>query len=604
MCGIVGYVGKQSARLADELIEALVPLEYRGYDSAGVAVLGAEGLAVVKAVGGLDALREKARGRRLAGGMGMAHTRWATHGAPDEAHAHPHVTPDGRLALILNGIVENDAALRRELGVAGVRFATGNDGETLLRWIEAHLTPGVELARGVQQALAHVEGNYAVCILHVEHPDVLVAAKRHSPLAVARGARGAYVASDAAALGDAVDEIYHLIDGDVLALRAGDAEILGSGRQTSAPAWVARPALRETPHRAGFETFTLKEIHEQPEAVARSVDAALAAAPLPAGLVAGLDRVVLAACGSAWHAAAVGAQLIERMARVPAVAMIASELRTADPVLTERTLVVAVSQSGETADTLACVKQAKAAGAFTLAVCNVDGSAIVREADAKRLLACGPEVGVASTKAYTAMLVQVAFLALELARARAVASEALVAEHVAAARELPGLLSRGLLAAPRIAALAAELATHQSFVFIGRGLAHAGACEGALKLRELTYVNAEGYAAGELKHGSIALIGPGHPVLAVAPRASTTPKILGNVQEVKARGAFVVGIVTEGDSETAALCDRALAIPATAAAFVPVLTALPLQLFAYEMAKRLGRNVDRPRNLAKSVTVE
>lgn len=604
MCGIVGYVGPQRPDLAPFLLTALATLEYRGYDSAGIAVLDSRGLSVAKSIGGLANLSAKTCAFP-AGSAGFAHTRWATHGAATEANAHPHVTPDGRLALVLNGIVENDAALRKVLAARGVVLTTGNDTETLLRWIEAHLENAIptpeDLEVAVKKAFVAVTGNIAFAVLHVARPETMIVAKRGSPLAVAlaKNGRGLFVASDAAAVRDVADHVHYLEDGDILRLTAG----VEPTRQ-----FAEMDAAIIAPTKEGFESYTLKEIHEQPRVLVDVVQAALAKTLLERGLtletVSALDRVVLVACGSAYFAASAAKALIERHARLPAEAAIASELRLGDPVLTPRTLVVAVSQSGETADTLACLKMAKAAGAPTLAVCNVAASSIAREASAFWPLACGPEVGVASTKAYAAMLVQLAFLSFELGLLRGTVPPVVAAELASAARELPSLVARALQLAPRIEERARQWRDKRGILFLGRHLFHQAACEGALKLRELAYLHAEGYAAGELKHGSIALVEPGMPVIAIAPRGATAAKMASSIHEVKARGAHVLGIVTEGDGDVAGLCDEVWAVPATMEALLPVVVAVPLHLFAYGFARELGRPIDRPRNLAKSVTVE
>ena len=599
MCGIIGYVGAERADLSTALLAALARLEYRGYDSAGLALLDRDGkLELVKAVGGIAALVRKAEGLRGPAVSGLAHTRWATHGAATEANAHPHVTPDGRLALVLNGIVENDAALRKELAVRGVTLKTANDAETLLRWIEAH-DPQADLEKALKQALSGVIGNFAVVVAHAAHPAALGVARRGSPLAVARTEGGYFVVSDAAAVAGVADHICHLREGAVLVLTPAPRVDLVF---TPIAAGLAPPTME------GFESFTLKEIHEQPQTLARALDSSLARSLPERGLaldkIRALDRVILVGCGSAYFAACAAKLLIERHARLPADAAIASELRLGDPLLGARTLVVAVSQSGETADTLACLKIAQAAGSPTIAFCNVEASTMAREAHAMWPLSCGTEIGVASTKAYTAMLLQLSFLAFELGTLRGCVPLAIGAELALAARELPGHVAKTLLQFSKIERLAHAWKDRQSFLFIGRHLFHQSACEGALKLRELAYVNAEGYAAGELKHGSIALIDAGHPVIAVAPRGPTAAKMSSSIHEVKARGARVLGIITEGDTDTAALCDEVVEIPATMEALTPILAAIPLQILSFSFAKALGRPIDRPRNLAKSVTVE
>ena len=610
MCGIVGYVGGRQA--ADVILDGLSRLEYRGYDSAGLVALdaGPDGrrLAAVKRAGKLQVLKDAVADGLPTGGLGLGHTRWATHGRPNDVNAHPHLSEDGRLAVIHNGIIENYQALKRELSSRGHVFASETDTEVLVHLIEERYAVLGDLPEAVRSALTRVEGAYALVVTHVDH-DLLVAARNTSPLVIGLGEGETYLASDVPALLPYTREVVYLLDGDVAVLRAGEVTITDlSGRpverESTTVEWDAEAA-----EKAGYPHYMLKEIYEQPTVLQNTLFGRFTGDGLDVDLGLGLDptaidRVVITAAGTASYAGMVGQALIERLARLPATTVVSSEFRYSDPVVDGRTLVVAVSQSGETIDTLEAVREARRRGARTLAVLNVKGSSLSREVDDVLYIHAGPEIGVASTKAYTAMVAAFSLLALWLGRARGTVADDLARELVRGMRELPKLVERALRCREEVARIAQGLLGARSALYLGRGVNVATAMEGALKLKEISYVHAEAYPTGEMKHGPIALIDETMPVIAVATASALYDKTVSNLQEVKARDGRLIVVANEGDERVREHADEVIYVPATHELLSPVVNVVPLQLLAYEVASRLGRDVDQPRNLAKSVTVE
>ncbi len=608
MCGIVGYVGRRDASAI--VLEALKRLEYRGYDSAGLAVVGNGGIAVVKAAGRISVLEQRLDGRLPTGSLAIGHTRWATHGMPSDANAHPHVDCSGTIALVHNGIIENAGPLRDGLVARGHQFSSETDTEVLVHLIEEHYSGSLELA--VAAALKQVEGAYGIAVVSAREPEVLVAARHGSPLLVGIGEGEHWVASDAAALLRHTRSVVYLDDGEIAVVspwehRITDLETEPVEKVISTVDWDDQAA-----ERGGYRHFMLKEIMEQPDSVRMSLrgrllqeegSARLGGLGLSDEELLKIDRIVLTACGTSWHAALIGEYMLEELARIPVEVEYASEFRYRNPLVDERTLVIAISQSGETADTLAAVREAKRRGARTLGIVNVVGSTIAREVEGGIYLHAGPEIGVASTKAFTSQIVALMLLTLRLGRLRSL-SVLQGREIVRSLIKLPEQVAEVLKAAPQVEQITAAFARAPNALYLGRGYNFPVALEGALKLKEISYVHAEGYPAAEMKHGPIALIDELMPVVFVAPQDAVYPKIVSNVHEVKARKGRVIAVVTEGDREIAELADYMITIPATIDPLTPVLSVIPLQLFAYYIAVRRGCDVDRPRNLAKSVTVE
>ncbi len=609
MCGIVGYTGPAAA--TQILLAGLARLEYRGYDSAGLAVHDGARLNILKREGRLAALRAAVTESPLPGTAGIGHNRWATHGAPTESNAHPQTDCSGGIAVVHNGIIENDRALRRELIAGGHTFRSETDTEVFAHLIEDELTRGAaDLAEAVRRALARAQGAWAIAVASAREPGRIVAARRDSPLVLGAGVGEWLVASDVAALLDRTRRVVWLDDGEVAELSPAGAIIRRADGSPRPAEIVDVDWSLETAERGGFETFMRKEIAEQPEALRRIVGA-LAAVPAGTDGFAGLrldpararafTRAYLVGCGTAWHAALCTRDLFERCTGLPAQAEVASEFRYRGPALDAATLVVAVTQSGETADTLGALRLARRAGATVIAVCNVVGSSAAREADTTLLTLAGPEIGVAATKSYLNQIVALAGLCAHLGALRGVAGAAATLEGVP---ELPGAVEAVLAAEDRIRAIAHRHAEADGMIFLGRGPNVATAFEGALKTKELAYLHAEGYPAGEMKHGPIALIHSGLPVVVIAPAGATRDKIASNIREVAARGGRVVALTTAGDAELAGFSEDVIGIPATSEHLSPVVAAVPLQLLAYHLARERGCDIDNPRNLAKSVTVE
>jgi glucosamine--fructose-6-phosphate aminotransferase (isomerizing) len=592
------------------LLEGLARLEYRGYDSAGVALVQEGGLMVERVAGRVSSLREHIAPRNLEAFLGIAHTRWATHGVPNQANAHPHIDCGGTVALVHNGIIENAGTLREALKERGHTFRSDTDTEVLSHLIEQFYRGS--LVDAVAAALQEVEGAYGIAVISEREPDALVAARNGSPLLIGVGDGEQFVASDAAAVLEHTRTVVYLDDGEIAVLRPGGHQVLDLDSTE-----IDKPSVEldwdlGTIERGGHPHFMLKEILEQPESLETALSGRLLEEEGTAKLsglnmtdkeLLSIERIVLTACGTSWHSALIGEYVLEELARIPVEVEYASELRYRNAVLDDKTLVIGISQSGETADTLAALREAKHRGARTVGIVNVVGSTIAREVDGGIYIHAGPEIGVASTKAFTSQIIALVLFTLRLGRLRAL-SVLQGREIVQALKRLPEQVELVLKGAPRVSRLAETFMRAQNALYLGRGYNFPVALEGALKLKEISYIHAEGYPAAEMKHGPIALIDEFMPVIFVAPRDAVHSKIVSNLEEVRARGGKVLAVVTEGDEVITALADHTLTIPETMDFLSPVLTVLPLQLFAYYTAVRRGCDVDRPRNLAKSVTVE
>jgi glucosamine--fructose-6-phosphate aminotransferase (isomerizing) len=612
MCGIVGYIGERSA--VEIIVEALKRLEYRGYDSAGVAVAGPTGLQVRRAAGKIKVLEGLLRERPLQGTVGVGHTRWATHGRPTDENAHPHTDGSGTLVVVHNGIIENYLPIKERLQGLGHRFTSETDTEVIAHLIESHFRETPRLDEAVRRACKELAGSYAIAVLSARAPDRLVAAKHGAgSVVVGLGHEETFIASDIPAILSHTRDVVVLEDDEVAAVTRHGVEITqldGAPVERRPTRILWDPILAE---KGGYRHFMLKEIYEQPRAVADTMrgrvqpeggTVILPDVALDPEVVQGIQRLVLVACGTSYHAAIVTRFLLERLAGLPAEADLGSEFRYRDAVVGPETLIVALSQSGETADTLGAVKAARAKGAPVVAITNVVGSALSRESTGVLYTHAGPEIGVASSKTFTATMAAGYLLALWLGRRRGTLLAEECRKQIQGLLELPRLMEQTLEAEPQIAELAKELARYRNFLFLGRGIQYPLALEGALKLKELSYLHAEGYPAGEMKHGPIALIDEAMPVIALAPRDGSFDRMMSNMEEVRARDGRLIAVGHAGDRELAAKAHVVLTIPPSADLLAPLLMAIPLQLLAYHVAVRLGRDVDQPRNLAKSVTVE
>ncbi|MDP9295407.1 MAG: glutamine--fructose-6-phosphate transaminase (isomerizing) [Actinomycetota bacterium] len=612
MCGIVGYVGPEEA--LPILLDGLRRLGYRGYDSAGVGVIGAAQqtleLSVVKRAGKLDRLEEALESTSAAGTTGLGHTRWATHGEPTDANAHPHLDCTGRTAVIHNGIIENFTGLRARLTKEGHTFASDTDTECIAHLLEEHMEEG--LVGAVRSAVRELEGAYAIVALSVDEPGLIVGAKVSSPLVVGLGERENLLASDIPAVLPRTRTVIPVEENQVVEVRAASVRISTFDGVEIEPEPMTIDWDVERAEKGGYDDFMLKEIHEQPAAIRDTlvgrVDPVdyitLDELRLSEGLLRDVDRVFIVACGTAYHAGLVAKYAIEHWTRLPVEIEIASEFRYRDPVLDANSLTLAVSQSGETIDTLEAARHAARQRSRVIAITNTVGSSIAREADGVLYTHAGPEIGVAATKTFATQMVALHLVALFLAQVRGTMFPEEVAEVLDRMRELPAQVETALRLDDQVRTLARRFAGVRDLFFIGRHTGYPAALEGALKLKEISYVHAEAYPAGELKHGPIALVEPGTPIVAVATECHVYRKILSNIQEVRARGAEVVAVATEGDEEIGDVAQHVLFVPRTPELLAPVVVSVPLQLFAYEMAKERGCDVDQPRNLAKSVTVE
>ncbi len=615
MCGIVGYIGKKPA--APLLVDGLRRLEYRGYDSAGVSVLHDGRLQTRKKAGRIDALAALLAEQPVTGSLGISHTRWATHGLPTDVNSHPHLDASGKIALVHNGVIENYQELKRSLAARGHVFASATDTEVLAhligRFYADGKTPGEQgLMNALRAALKQVTGTYGLAILCSDCPGSLLGARRGSPLVVGIGKDEHFLASDVNAIVAHTREVVYLTDGDLVILRAGDFEV------SRLDDHKAKVEIRRIEHDAGevekgdFPHYMFKEIFEQPQTMRNALrgrfdrenaSAVLGGLNMTGAELRGMERVLIAACGTSWHAALVGKYLIEEIARIPCEVDYASEFRYRNPPLGRNTLFLAITQSGETADTLAALREAKRKGVRALGICNVVGSTIAREADGGVYLHAGPEIGVASTKAFTSQVTVLALLALHLGRLHhlsALDGASLIRELEA----IPDKIGKILLQSDHIRTIAARYQEATSFLYLGRKFNYPVALEGALKLKEISYIHAEGYPAAEMKHGPIALVDEKTPSVFICPRDALYEKTMSNLEEIRARSGPVIVVGTEGDRELAAKVDGFIEIPAAPDALIPLLANVPLQLLAYHMAVLRGCDVDKPRNLAKSVTVE
>ncbi|MEM1125611.1 MAG: glutamine--fructose-6-phosphate transaminase (isomerizing) [Bacteroidota bacterium] len=610
MCGIIGYVGAKQA--ADILVNGLKRLEYRGYDSAGVAVLNGHGLQTRRVAGRVAELEAALEAQPAPGATGIAHTRWATHGPPTERNAHPHLDASGRIALVHNGIIENHAALRTYLEEQGVVFHSETDTEVLVHLVGLLYHDLGDLLEAVRNALREVVGTYGVAVVSADEPGTLVAARRGSPLIVGLGEDEFLIASDGNALVEHTRQVIYLKDHEIVRLGPDGMTLSTIDAEPVAPAVEELETTLEQIELAGYEHHMLKEIDEQPEALRTTLRGRidLRKGRVHLGGLVGLEselarcrRLLLTGCGTAWHAALVGEYLFEELVRVPTEVEYASELRYRNPIIEEGTLGLVISQSGETADTLAALEEIQTKGATALGIVNVVGSTIARETDAGVYLRVGPEIGVASTKAFTAQLAVLTLLAVDMGRRRHL-SPARTAVLLDALRAIPDQVEVALQLKDQVRALVEQLVERDNWLYLGRGVNYPVALEGALKLKEISYIHAEGLPAAEMKHGPIALIDAGMPVVVVAPQDHLTDKVRSNIEEIRSRRGRVVAIATEGDHEIAAIADDVLTVPRTLPLLSPFLTTIPLQLIAYYAALIRGHDVDKPRNLAKSVTVE
>ena len=612
MCGIVGYIGSREA--SDLLIRGLRRLEYRGYDSAGVAVVNGS-LDVRKKEGKVDELAKLLESRPVEGTVGVGHTRWATHGPPSDCNAHPHTASDGSFAIIHNGIIENYASIKKRLVEKGYEFTSDTDTEVLAFFIEDVVRDtNLDFAEAVRQALTQVDGAYGIVAIHRDEPDQLVVARNGSPLLLGIGDGEYFVGSDASPFIEFTKNVVYLSDGEMAVVRRDGYEVFEiEGKPVSKKVHELEWDLEEI-EKGGYDHFMLKEIMEQPESIAdamrgrvRPQEGRIKLGGLEAVLprLVKAQRIVICACGTSWHAGLVGEYLIERLARVNVEVEYASEFRYRDPVLDpERDVVVVISQSGETADTLAAVRQAHDAGVLAIGLVNAVGSTIARETDAGVYLHAGPEIGVASTKAFTAQVAVLAQLALLLGHERGVLSDDQLKTHTDALAAIPDQIRSVLEDGEPLRQMARDFRFASNFLYLGRGVNFPVALEGALKLKEISYIHAEGYPAAEMKHGPIALIDPFMPVVFIATRDATYDKVVSNIEETAARGGTIIAITDEGNDGLSDLAEYVVEVPKTLDAFEPLLTVIPLQLLSYHIAVMRGCNVDQPRNLAKSVTVE
>ncbi|NVK27240.1 MAG: glutamine--fructose-6-phosphate transaminase (isomerizing) [Flavobacteriia bacterium] len=614
MCGIVGYIGPKDAYPI--LIKGLQRLEYRGYDSAGVALLDDGNLHLYKKKGKVSDLEGEAAGKNQNGHLGIGHTRWATHGPPSDNNSHPHVSNNGEIALIHNGIIENYSALKEALIARGFKFYSDTDTEVLVNLIEdVKSQEQASLEDAVRIALNQVVGAYAICVFELDNPSEIVTAKMGSPLVIGLGDQEYFVASDATPFLEYTKKVVYLEDGEMATVNLEK----GLKVRTIIDNKDIDPYIQQLQldlasiEKSGYEHFMLKEIYEQPKAIFDTFRGRL----LPdqnmikmGGLFEykdrflNADRIIIVGCGTSWHAGLVGEYLFEDLARIPVEVEYASEFRYRNPVITDKDVVLAISQSGETADTLAAIKLAKQAGALIFGVCNVVGSSIARETHAGAYTHAGPEIGVASTKAFTAQVTVLALLSIELAKMKGTLNETRYHELLEELYSIPNKIEHMLKSDDKVRAISAKYKDAQNCLYLGRGFNFPVALEGALKLKEISYIHAEGYPAAEMKHGPIALIDENMPVFVIAPKNGQYDKIVSNIQEVKARNGKIIAIVSEGDEEIAKMADFTLEIPDSSEAFSPLLTTIPLQLLSYHIAVMRGCNVDQPRNLAKSVTVE
>lgn len=614
MCGIVGYIGKRDAYPV--LIKGLKRLEYRGYDSAGVALIDKKRrLNVYKTKGKVSDIEAFVSQKDVSGTIGIAHTRWATHGEPCQANAHPHFSSSENLALIHNGIIENYATLKEKLQKKGFIFKSSTDTEVLVQLIEFfQLSNHLDLLTAVQLALHEVIGAYAIAVLDKNNPDEIITARKSSPLVVGIGKDEFFLASDATPIVEYTDKVVYLQDGEIAVIRRDKAlEVVNLDNVLQNPEVRTVEMNLGQLEKGGYPHFMLKEIFEQPDCINDCMRGRINADGDKVVLSAVIDhkerllkarRFVIVACGTSWHAGLIGKQLIESFCRIPVEVEYASEFRYRDPVIHEDDVVIAISQSGETADTLAAIELAKEKGAFIYGICNAVGSSIPRITDTGSYIHVGPEIGVASTKAFTGQVTVLTMLALTLAKEKGSMTDEKYLEVIRELTVIPAKIKKILISNPKIAELSRIFTYAHNFLYLGRGYSFPVALEGALKLKEISYIHAEGYPAAEMKHGPIALIDAEMPVVVVATHNAMYEKIMSNIQEIKARKGKVIALVTEGDTVISKLADDCIELPETLECLEPLIATIPLQLLAYHVAICKGKNVDQPRNLAKSVTVE
>lgn len=611
MCGIVGYIGFREAWPI--VIKGLHRLEYRGYDSAGIALMNGT-LNIYKKAGKVSDLEKSVENEDLKGTIGMGHTRWATHGEPSDRNSHPHTSGDGRLAIIHNGIIENFSTLKEALLSRGHIFKSDTDTEVLIHLIEdIQQQTGLDLRESVRIALNEVIGAYAIVIMSKDEPDELIAARKGSPMVLGVGEKEYFIASDASPIIEYTKNVIYLNDNEIAYIKRNELLIKNINNVVQIP-YVQELELKlEMLEKGGFDHFMLKEIYEQP----RSIKDCMRGRIYPqkalvqlggikeyAEKLKNIDRIIIVACGTSWHAGLVGEYLIEEYARIPVEVEYASEFRYRNPIISEKDIVIAVSQSGETADTMAAIELAKEKGATIFGICNVVGASIPRLSHAGVYTHAGPEIGVASTKAFTAQVTVLTLMALYMAQQRGTITQSKLIDLLTELDNIPSMVEKCLLSNDRIKEIAAEFKDARNFLFLGRGSGFPVALEGALKLKEISYIHAEGYPAAEMKHGPIALIDEEMPIVFIATKNSSYEKVISNIQEVKARKGKVIAIVTEGDTTVKNMADYVIEIPDADEIFLPLLATIPLQLLSYHIAVMRGCNVDQPRNLAKSVTVE
>lgn len=612
MCGIVGYIGFREAWPI--VIKGLKRLEYRGYDSAGIAVINDNELRVYKKAGKVQELVQYAEDKDVSGSIGMGHTRWATHGAPSDRNSHPHVSNNGKLSIIHNGIIENYATLKAELETRGHTFNSDTDTEVLIHLIEEiYKNEKIDLLEAVRLALREVNGAYAIVIMDQDNPNELIAARKGSPLVIGVGKGEYFIASDATPIIEYTKNVIYLNDNEIALISRTDLLIKRLDNVIQTPYIQELELKLEMLEKSGYDHFMLKEIYEQPRSIRDCMRGRIYPEQGKVQLggikefiekLKNVDRIIIVACGTSWHAGLVGEYLIEEYARIPVEVEYASEFRYRNPIITEKDVVIAISQSGETADTMAAIELAKEKGATIFGVCNVVGSSIPRLTHAGVYTHAGPEIGVASTKAFTAQVTVLTLMALYMAQQKGTITNSKLIELLTELDCIPDKIQIALQSNELIKEISAKFKDSRNCLFLGRGFGFPVALEGALKLKEISYIHAEGYPAAEMKHGPIALIDEEMPVIVIATKNSSYEKVISNIQEVKARKGIVLAIVTEGDTDVKKMADYCIEIPDASEAFLPLLATIPLQLLSYHIAVLRGCNVDQPRNLAKSVTVE
>ncbi|QXU41713.1 glutamine--fructose-6-phosphate transaminase (isomerizing) [Pedobacter sp. D749] len=612
MCGIVGYIGYREAWPI--VLKGLKRLEYRGYDSAGIALMNESGEHIYKKAGKVAVLEEFAKDQDKSGTIGMGHTRWATHGVPSDRNSHPHTSNNGKLSIIHNGIIENYATLKEELVSRGHEFKSDTDTEVLIHLIEEiQGIENIDLLEAVRLALKEVIGAYAIVIMDQDHPDRLIAARKGSPMVIGVGQGEYFIASDATPIIEYTKNVIYLNDNEIALITKDDLLVKRLDNVVQTPLIQELQLKLEMLEKGGFDHFMLKEIYEQP----RSIKDCMRGRIYPeegkvqlggikefAEKLKNIDRIIIVACGTSWHAGLVGEYLIEEYARIPVEVEYASEFRYRNPIITEKDVVIAISQSGETADTMAAIEMAKERGATIFGICNVAGASIPRLTHAGVYTHAGPEIGVASTKAFTAQVTVLTLMAFYMAQQKGTITTSKLIELLTELDNIPDKIQIALESNDLIKEVAEKIKDSTNCLFLGRGSGFPVALEGALKLKEISYIHAEGYPAAEMKHGPIALIDEEMPVVFIATQNSSYEKVISNIQEVKARKGKVIAIVTQGDTEVKKMADYCIEIPDANEAFLPLIATIPLQLLSYHIAVMRGCNVDQPRNLAKSVTVE